>query len=82
MKLRKYKKGGFDMKRTLAVFLCAVLLLTAFAGCVQPLDGPGMERTTEGAATTAPQSPEPQTTAAPESEPEATGNIPWPGNPA
>ena len=61
------------MKRTLAVFLCAVLLLTAFAGCVQPLDGPGMERTTEGAATTAPQSPEPQTTAALESEPESTG---------
>ena len=59
------------MKRTLAIVLCLLLLLTAFAGCAQPLDGPGMERSTEG---TTPGSNAPETADLPEtSAPEPTG---------
>ncbi|MBQ6159972.1 MAG: type I pullulanase [Oscillospiraceae bacterium] len=52
------------MKRTLALFLSLLLLLTLFAGCNQPVDGPGMENTG-----TAPAN-------APTDAPPATGDSP------
>ena len=54
------------MKRTLALFLALLMLLTLFAACDKPVDGPGMENTT--AATQAPPATEapPVTEAPPE----------------
>ena len=34
------------MKRILALLLCVLMLTGLFAGCVKPVDGPGMENTT------------------------------------
>ncbi len=57
------------MKRTLAMFLCALLLLSLFVGCDKPVDGPGMENTT--AATTG-EAPVPSTNPAPPATEEYT----------
>jgi pullulanase len=54
------------IKRLLALTLCLLLLL---AGCAKPVDGPGMERTTESASAAAPQTTVPETTAQPTDPP-------------
>ena len=54
------------LKRLLALTLCLLLLL---AGCAKPVDGPGMERTTESASAAAPQTTVPETTAQPTDPP-------------
>ncbi len=41
------------MKRTLAILLCLLMLWGLLAGCVQPVDGPGMERTDTAAGSPA-----------------------------
>lgn len=53
------------MKRTLAIFLCALLLLSLFAACDKPVDGPGMENTTAAATGEAPVTQAPPETDAP-----------------
>ena len=59
------------MKRLLALTLC--LLLTLLAGCAKPVDGPGMERTTEADSAAAPQTTDPDSTSLPETNaPEPT----------
>ena len=52
------------MKRKLALFLSLLLLLSLFAGCVQPVDGPGMENST-GATQAPPATDAPPVTDAP-----------------
>ena len=54
------------LKRLLTLTLCLLLLL---AGCGKPVDGPGMERTTESASAAAPQTTAPETTAQPTDPP-------------
>ena len=58
------------MKRTLVWFLCSLLILSLFSACVQPVDGPGMERPT-GSATGPGQTANPETAG-----PEATASQP------
>ncbi len=61
------------MKRTLALCLSLLLLLSLFAACDHPVDGPGMERSTESTAAAAPQTTGPETSSSRPTDPPGPG---------